>query len=311
MFELLLYRICLPALRGEADRVPRWLAAGLDLAARFAHNLAAVLAVAVLPLGLTMAAVRLSRNLPGRLALLLVGVVYVPLCGAILAAPELLAARHEIGRAYLLLQVCFVTLAALIGLLVLPLPAPRRVKLAVAALVLPALIHFEVVWRLAVGAVSEPGLLEVLGQWVAVAAAGLCPLLIPVGTGRRGVVLAAGCATAVFLVCGGLLLLDVQLAARLLYHALGLELPAARGLQVAYLISLLSFSFTAAYLLCQPGHARVRGAGLLLIGVAGYAAQDAYLLCLPLLGLLAIARSTAAAAQDDLAPHGPTPVPEV
>src|SRR5262249_56793286 len=71
----------------------------------------------------------------------------------------------------------------------------------------------------------------------------------------------------------------------------GVTLPMQPWALAVYLLSLGGFVFTVTTLLASPGAERLRGWGLLLLGIAGLDHQAAFQMTLAAIGLLCLAES--------------------
>src|SRR5262249_15628753 len=96
----------------------------------------------------------------------------------------------------------------------------------------------------------------------------------------------AGAVTAAALL---LVRADWSTAARVAALAAGIEWPLASWLALLYLLALGLFSFTVLALLFRPGVERLRGYGLLLLGLGGFALELPYQIALAAVGLLCLA----------------------
>lgn len=288
-----MYRVLRPLLRG-GDLLPSWLAGALEVGAAFSSNLISVLALLTVSAVLYRIVVRgdMVPLLQGRVAFAAVALLYLPLSYLLLLLPGPTRLSLGTNRTFFLLHLCFLCLAGLTALSTLPLRTGGRLKLGAMLLLLPLFLHFAAFFRALHG--GDAGALRTAGQGaVLLALLASAPCFLPgrAGGPRYGYGLAAGAALSLTALAGVLIVLDGQLAAQLLQHALGLQLPTRRLAQALLLVALGHFAFTVVALLFRGGAYRLRGCGLLLIGLGGYGLQENYQLLLLLLGLLCITQS--------------------
>ncbi len=294
-----MYRVLRPLLRPEADVLPRWLLHGLEGAGDFALNLVGVLSLAVLAVALLWVVGKgmLGESAGGRLAFGLVASLWVPLSALAMFAPGRIDAWGiGMARATFLLQVSFICLALLAMLSALPARGQGRVKVGLLLLLVPLLLHFEAYFNLATGRRAEGvGALLLLGQGTVVLALILSPICFLPGErekGGPGMALGLAAAAICSLTFLAVVLLDWEMAARLLQSVAGMRLPTTRWVQGLYILGAGDLVFTAVALLALGGALQLRGFGLALLGMAGYRLQSNSELALSLIGLLCIARSS-------------------
>lgn len=293
--ETLFYRVLGPLLRSEADILPGAVLRAAGFLGQLSLNVVALLGLLLLG-GVLLRLVRpgLIRNPMGHMSFALVGGVHLLLSALLLLAPGVLD-RAGVGtsRGQVLLQVSYACLCVLLVAAILPLRAGGRLKAGALLLLLPVLCHFYTYWGVAQGA-ALPGQMDALslGQVLLGVAQALTVVCFCPASPRRGVVLGAAVALLTLLVSGAICLLDSELLARLAHAAFSVRLGPSRALQLLYLFCVASLVFSVVVLLCQPQDAlRLRGLGLLCVGLAGYQVQEGYRMAILLLGLFAILRS--------------------
>jgi hypothetical protein len=270
--------------------------------ARFFLNLATVLGVMVLASLLyraTLPGGAASRPL-GRLSVMTIGALLCGLATLLVIAPDSLTAFVEFKRTQWLTQLSGVCLAALVvvGLLAPPMEQGQPVrgiyKLGALFLLLPPLLLLETQWGLFTGirALQRYGLLTLLyGPVLAVAALGagaLCMSTLP--PRPRTLVPLFG---ALIVTTGMALLLNraPNLTMRIIYMSFDLRLPPSSEAYLLYLLSLCAWVFTVLALFVSPRSAKVRGLGLLLIGLGGCQAKSLHQMLFYLSGLLCLVES--------------------
>ena len=253
----------------------------------FLYELTAILSVMML--GSALARIATFGDRYRRAARASFSLVGLPLVG--LAA---LGALAELpADLFFLLHLSFAFLGLLITMSILGSAAPARVRLGAVILYLPLALHFAARLTRRISPVPEltttPLELEAIAQAMMVAAA---VVSIPCFASRRhGVRL--GLALAALLVGATALLVrhDWESAARVAAYGFGIALPMAPWALIVYLVALGGFVFTVTTLLSASGAERLRGWGLLLVGIAGLDQQAAFQMTLAALGLLCIAES--------------------
>lgn len=281
--ELVLNRILARLIQfdgmGERPRALRL----LDDVGLFAFELVSVLAVLTFAFGL----LRLTfgtRHRPGvRVSFALVGGVFVLLAaaGVVLKLPP---------QAVIHLHTSFAFLALLVVLLTYTLPVGLRVKLGTSAVALPIELHLlaEVMRRVGAASASawplEPWSLAQTALLVAGIVA--APCFVP---RRARLLLPAIVATVVTVAAAVVVRIDWNSAARVAAFAAGIEWPFVSWLALLYLLGLGLFTFTVLALLLRPGVDRLRGYGLLLLGLGGFALELPYQIALAAVGMLCLA----------------------
>lgn len=268
---------------------------------RFFLNLATVLGVMVLASLLyraTLPGGAASRPL-GRLSVMTMGALLCGLATLLVLAPETLTAVIELKRTQWLTQLSGVCLAALVvvGLLAPPSPTVRVepirgiYKLGALLLLLPPLLLLETQWGLFTGirALQRYGLLTLLyGPVLAVAALGggaLCMSTLPPRPRTAVPLFGAALVTTLMAV---MVNRAPNLTMRIIYMSFDLRLPPNSEAYLLYLLSLCAWVFAVLALFMSNRSARVRGLGLLLIGLAGCQAKSLHQMLFYLSGLLCI-----------------------
>jgi hypothetical protein len=237
-----------------------------------------------------------SRPL-GRLSALLMGTLLCTLSTLLLLSPELLGQVIELRRAQWLLQLSAVCLASVtaVGLLAQPGQQTRLGhKLSTLLLLLPPLLLLETQWGLftRVHALQRYGLLtQLYGPVLAVTALGLGAVgLTELPAGRRPL-LAALLTCVVTTLMSVLLSRLPNLTTRMIYMSFDLRLPPHAEAYVLYLLSLSAWIFALGALGLGGTAQRVRGLGLLLIGLGGCQSRTLHQLLYYLCGLFCVAES--------------------
>ena len=169
---------------------------------------------------------------------------------------------------------------------------PARVKVGVALLALPGVLHAAAILGVGWGKGSDSAtLVAAAGEILLIAAAAGAPLLLAAaavpraalapapGGGRR--------ATSLFVV-GLAVRFDLMQASAL--YGLRMELPPLRSIAgAAYVVALFGWSYATVQLAADKGGMRLCGYGLGLLALGGYDAGSPVELALSLLGLVAVA----------------------
>ncbi|MGZ3406254.1 MAG: hypothetical protein ACXVAN_07395 [Polyangia bacterium] len=253
----------------------------------FAYELTAILSTMMLGSALARIAAFGDRyRIGARLSFSLVGLVVVVLSalGAVAELPPDL---------FFHLHLSFTFLALLITMSVIASQAPARVRLGTVILFLPLVLHFAARLSRRVSPVPEltstPLELEAIAQATLAAAA---VVSIPCFASRRhGVRLGIGLAAVFVGATAVLVRLDWETAARVAAYGFGIALPMAPWALIVYLLALGGFVFTVTTLLSSTGAERLRGWGLLFVGMSGLDQQAPFQMTLAALGLLCIAES--------------------
>jgi hypothetical protein len=255
-----------------------------DLTALFSFELLSVLAVLMLAAAILRVTVAGVEFRPGaRASLPLIGSVFLVLAslGILVGLPPSLLFH---------LHLSFLFLTLLIALSILASPASASVKAG--GLLLIAVIALKLVPGILVrfGVIGEQSSLrtDVLPHVVngLTALAGLC--FVP----RRAKSRLAAVMTWI-VVCAAALLIrrDWETAARVAGYGFGIDLPLQPWGQLICLAALASLLYASLRLLSQPGVHRLRGWGLVLLGLGGLQLEHPAQLAMAALGLLAIATS--------------------
>ncbi len=253
----------------------------------FSYELTAILSVMMLGSALARIAAFGDRyRIGARISFPLVGVLFVVFAalGAVAELPPDL---------FFLVHMSFAFLALLTTLTIVATPAPARVRLGAVILFLPLALHFAARLTRRMSPVPEltstPLELEAIAQAMLAAAA---VVSIPCFASRRhGVRLGIGLAAAFVGATAVLVRLDWETAARVAAYGFGIALPMAPWALIVYLLALGGFVFTVTTLLSSTGSERLRGWGLLLVGMSGLDQQAPFQMTLAALGLLCIAES--------------------
>lgn len=297
-----LRRALWPVLRSDRLMASGALRDVTDFTARFAFNAATVMGITLAVLGLARLLVR--RSIVPRGAKAAVGALataFLPLL--MLAAwrplPLVLAIYLQASFSCLL---CLVMLGG-----VLAGGAPRA-RLALLLMALPAVLILPWVMATLNAARSDGALVSAgprLAEWAGelaavVAAAASLPLLLP----RRPSLAVPALATGAVLATAGFVCFhEADLALRVASDGFGLDLPPSTPGRLLFLAALGAWAFASVALLVRPGPERLRGYGVVLIGLAGfrldapvhYAAAMVGMLCL----VESIARELPSAMGDD------------
>jgi hypothetical protein len=288
LVELLLNRIVGRLIHLEPLALRSPLLRVVDGAGLFVFHLVSVLSVLLLGAALARVSIAGAHYRAGaRLAFPLVGGVAVALAalGVVLRLPPTLVFHLHLSFAFLSLLVVLTTLAA---------PAPGGLKAGTALLFVAYLVRLAptVAHRFSpLGGLVDATTVEWLnaGMLAVSAAASLC--LLPRRSSLRGGRIAS--AVTWLLVCGAAILMrrDWETAARVAAYAFELDLPLTLWGQAIYLAALGFYVNTLLRLLAVPGVSRLRGYGLLLMGLGGLQLDLPYEVALALLGFLCLAES--------------------
>lgn len=293
LIEFLVSRVLQPA-ASVALAHNRGLAV-LDLLSRFSLNLVAVLGIFITGM-LLFRATRpggAAANPVGKLSIWMLGGLLVILATVLVMFPTWAAQVGVIRRAQWLLQLSAVCVAVLTVLGVLPRYAPPTLhKLALLLILLPGLLQLELQWGLITSGktLQRYGLLSLMyGPLLAMCtlAAGAL-LLSPRQVSRQTLI--ALCSAAGVVICMALsLVLAPSAATRLIYLSYDLRLPLRIDAQILYLLCLSTWIYATAALLLGSSQARITGAGLLLVGLAGCQAKTVHQLLFFVSGILLVA----------------------
>jgi hypothetical protein len=220
----------------------------------------------------------------GLVVMAMVGFIVVEALGVVTALPARL-------HLYLLALFTFIVLyLAGVSLRLPSVPARARVWMLLTAATL--LVHG--LWVAAVGLEVEnasplPRLLLSAGQAIAVTLAVVAPgCFLPPGTRLRGALAGAIFVGAMAL---GVASLDWSWAAGVAAYGFGLELPVALIGVGLYVVALAAWIAAVVALCLRGGTARLRGFGLLIVGLSGYQLELPYQLASTVVGLLCVVDS--------------------
>ena len=297
--EFLLFRLLQPLLRAAPTLLPGWLQNGLLAAGTFFAHFSGLLSLASL-LALLFVAMRergIASHPVGRLGLGLMSLFFVSLASLEILFPKLLAETIGLVRAQWLMQTSSLCLSVLLALAVLPRhTATLWHKLAMMLLLVPPVLLLENQWHLLTsrGLMQRVGLVLILyGPTLATAALGGAGLLLLTRrTWNWSTDSLALLFTSIIVGCMTLLLLAAPAAAaRLIYIAFDLQLPHQPLAQGIYMGSLAVWSLAVFSLLFRHGALRLRGMGILLVGLAGAQPRTIHQEAFFLVGLLCMAES--------------------
>lgn len=297
--EFLLYRLLQPLLRMAPSLLPTWLQGSLLATGTFAAHFAAVLSLCAL-LSLLLLAMRergVASHPVGRLGLGLMSVFFVSLAMAETLMPRLLAATLGLVRAQWLMQTSSLCVAVLLALAVLPRKtATPWHKLAMIMMLLPPLLLLENQWHL----LTSRDLMQRLSLVLILYG----PTLSTAALGATGGLLLSGRSwlwqkdslalllTSLLVGTMSMLLLFAPAAAvRLIYIGFDLQLPPQPVAQGVYMLSLAVWSMAVFSLLFRHGALRLRGMGLLLVGLSGAQPRAIHQETFFLIGLLCVTES--------------------
>jgi len=299
LVEFLLYRLLQPLLRMSPTVLPAWLQGSLLTAGTFSAHFAAVLSLCVL-LALLLLAMRergIASHPVGRLGLGLMSIFFVTLAASEILLPRTLASTLGLVRAQWLMQTSSLCLSVLLTLAILPRQtASHWHKLAMLLMVLPPLLLLENQWHLLTSRdfVQRISLVLILyGPTMSAAVMGLTGLLLLSGRPwywpKDSVALLL--TSLIVGMMTMLLLIAPAGATRLIYIAFDLQLPHQPLAQGIYMASLAVWSMATISLLLRHGVLRLRGMGLLLVGLAGAQPRTIHQETFFLVGLLCMTES--------------------
>lgn len=297
--EFLLFRMLQPLLRMAPTLLPGWLQGGLLSVGTFAAHFAGVLALCSL-LALLFLAMRergIASHPVGRLGLGMMALFFVGLAASEILLPRLLAETLGLVRAQWLMQTSSLCLAVLLTLAVVPRQtASGWHKLAMMMMLLPPLLLLENQWHLLTSRelMQRVSLVLILyGPTMSAAALGATGLLLLARrpwhwpTDSVALLLTSLIVSTMTM----LLLIAPAAATRLIYVAFDLQLPHQRLAQGVYMGSLAVWSMSVFSLLFRHGALRLRGMGLLLVGLAGAQPRTIHQETFFLVGLLCMTES--------------------
>ncbi|MSP63930.1 MAG: hypothetical protein EXR72_27025 [Myxococcales bacterium] len=285
LLELLTRRLLGRLLHIDLLAPPGWLRDSADFVGLFFFHVASLLGAALAVLGLAHLLIfpsvipRGAKAAVGALA-----IAFMPLLGVAVWRP-----LPSVFALYL--EASFTALILLIMLGGWLSPGKPRVKLGLFVLALPLALHFA--WSLMghQGASSSERARFVfwLGE-VATVAAGLAapPCFLPHRPRLRVALLGAFAAMAA---AGVLAWRSWDIASRLVAYGFGLELPMGALGMALYVVALGAWTLTVLALLLEPGAARLRGYGVLLIGLSGFRHDLPFQIAALMVGFLAVVES--------------------
>jgi len=303
LFEFVFYRLLQPLLRGQKVPLPALFVHGVLTLGTFSAHFAAVLSLCSFAalLYVWMGTRGIVTHPMGRVGLGLLGVFFLLLATAEMFLPSFIAQTIGLVRAQWLLQVSSVCLSFLLIFSVFPCRTEKTLhKLSLLLLFVPPVLFLESQWHL----FREHSFLQRASF----------ALLIP----GYGATVAAGClggyalllllhrqwfwqkdsaamlATSVLV--GGLTFILVKaptLALRLIYLGFDLQLPQVPWLQAVFILSLSAWSLAVFSHVLRKGRLRLRGLGLLLVGLAGAQPKMLHQELFYLVGLLCLVESLA------------------
>ncbi len=239
----------------------------LSSAGPFLFQLTAVLAFGVLVAAL--AGLLRRGELYPRAARFLVIVLALVFAGF---SAQTLARGQLPPRYFLYLELSFgflalVTLSAFVGT-----PALGRVKLGLALLTLPGIVHAAAIFVAGWGLGDGGTVLARVGEWGVVLGAAAAPFLLsprPSEERRRRLPLSVGLSATILFVLGLHYRFDVLEASAL--YGLRIELPSLGSLAgVCYVVALFGWTFATTELVTDVGGMRLGGYGLILLALGGY-----------------------------------------
>lgn len=288
--DLAARRLLWPLVRTDLLLPAGTLRDGLDFAALFAANAATVLGIPLAFLGLGRLLVmptvipRGAKAAVGALAM-----AFMPLLA--------LAAWRPLPSVLgIYLQASYTCLFFLVMLGGMLLRSKLRTRLGLLMMALPSALYLPYGVAAIHGGHGHEGLISTtaqtllhLGELAAVvAAAASAALFLP---RRPRVVVPSLAAGALVAAAGWLCMRDWELAHRLAAGGLGLDLPLHPAAVALYLAALGAFAFTAAALVATPGPSRLRGYGLLLVGLAGFRLDSPAQYAASMVGMLCLVES--------------------
>jgi hypothetical protein len=260
----------------------------LDDAGLFSFELLSALATLLLLAALVRIALGREPFRPGaRVSMPLIGAVFVVLAmlGVLVKLPPQL-------QLHMFLSFVFLTL--LLALSVLASPARATVK--VGTLLLLATLELRIVPNLLVMVGKLPRETMWRGEQVGLVALGLATvgvLLMSPWRRTRGRWLASVATWLVVCAAAILIRLDWETAARIAAYGFGVDLPVAPWGQLVCLAALAAGLYATIRCLLRPGTTRLRGWGLLLMGLGGLQLELPGQLALVALGMVCLAASAA------------------
>ena len=299
--EFLLFRLLQPLLRLSPGIFPDWLSGSLIAMGTFSAHFAGVLSLCAL-LALLLVAMRergIASHPMGRLGLGMMSLFFVSLASLEMLLPRFISASIGLLRAQWLLQTSSLCISVLLILAVLPRRTASRLhKIGSLLLLIPPLLLLESQWHIMGSRAFMQRLSLVLlvpgyGATLSAACLGLCSLLFLLGRPWNWIKDSLAL-MATSLVVGGmtmLLVLAPAAAARLIYIGFDLQLPHQPLAQGVYILSLASWSLSVGSLLLRHGALRLRGFGVLLVGLAGAQPRMIHQETFFLVGLLCLLES--------------------
>ncbi len=169
---------------------------------------------------------------------------------------------------------------------------PARVKVGVALLALPGVLHAAAILGVGWGKGTDSAtLVAATGEILLIAAAAGAPFLLPprpFAERRWRLPLAVAAGVTSLFVVGLAVRFDLMQASAL--YGLRMELPPLRSIAgAAYVVALFGWSYATVQLAADKGGMRLCGYGLGLLALGGYDAGSPVELALSLLGLVAVA----------------------
>lgn len=307
VFEFLSNRVLQPLATAPLGAAPgSTLAIVIGGLSRYSQNLAAVLGIIVVA-GMLLSAMRPggSASQPlGRMSIVMMGGLTVVLSTLLTLWPDFMSAAGLLKRSQWLLQLSAVCVAMLITLGVLQRRGPPGIqKLGIVLVMLPALFQLEIQWGVmtASGWLQRYGLLTLLyGPLLAMATLAMGSLCLSEWRPARPTpsLWALGFGLAAAALMGVIIFLWSSTALRLIYMAFDLRLPMRFEAQTLYLLCLTAWVYSVSGLFFvgrgAPGSERLRGLGLLLLGLAGCQARTMPQMMFFLAGLLCAAEGVLA-----------------
>ncbi len=299
--EFFLFRLLQPLVRLYPTLLPEWLGGTLIAAGTFSAHFASVLSLCAL-LALLLLAMRergIASHPMGRLGLGMMSLFFVTLASTEILLPRLVASSIGLVRAQWLLQTSSLCISVLLILAVLPRRTASRLhKVGSLLLLIPPFLLLESQWHIMSGRdwmqrLSLVLLIPGYGATVAAACLGLAGLLFLVKRSWHWVKDSVALMLTSLLVGAMtmMLVLAPTGAARLIYIGFDLQLPSPPLAQGIFMLSLATWSMAVFSLLLRHGALRLRGIGMLLVGLAGAQPRTIHQETFFLVGLLCLTES--------------------